>query len=80
MPPDPLVQSEHVVKRLSLRSCRDISALVLAREDRHLSFPERLAVRVHFMICKACPRFEQQVRAMRDALDMWRHYRDDGND
>lgn len=66
------------MKRLSIRSCRDVSALILAREDRRLSWPERLAIRVHFMMCKACPRFEQQVQTMRSALDMWRSYRDDG--
>lgn len=66
------------MKRISIRSCREVSALILAREDRHLSWPERLAIRVHFLICKACPRFEQQVRTMRGALDMWRSYRDDG--
>ena len=66
------------MKRMSIRSCRDISALVLAREDRALSWPERLAIRVHFMMCQACPRFEQQVRTMRGALDLWRGYRDDG--
>ena len=68
------------MKRFSIRSCRDISALVLAREDRALSWPERLAIRVHFMMCQACPRFEQQVRTMRGALDLWRGYRDDGGD
>ncbi len=68
------------MKRFSLRSCRDVSALVLAREDRRLNWSERLAIRVHFMICKACPRFEQQVRTMRGALDMWRSYRNGEED
>ena len=66
------------MKRPSLRSCRDISALVLAREDRALGWYERLAIRVHFLICEACPRFERQVQAMRAGLDLWRSYRDDG--
>ncbi len=67
------------MKRPSLRSCRDISALLLAREDRDLSWPERMAIRIHFMMCKACPRFERQILAMREALDMWRGYRDEGD-
>ncbi len=67
------------MKRPSLRSCRDISALLLAREDRSLSWPERMAIRIHFLMCKACPRFEQQILTMRSALDLWRGYRDDGD-
>ena len=68
------------MKRPSLRSCRDISALVLAREDRALDWYERLAIRVHFLICEACPRFQRQVQTMRDGLALWRSYRDDGDD
>ncbi len=65
------------MKRISLRSCRDISALLLAREDRHLGWWERTAIRLHFVICKACPRFERQLGVMHDAFAMWRNYRDD---
>ncbi len=65
------------MKRPLLRSCREISALLLAREDRKLSWPERLVIRVHFLVCEACPRFERQVLAMRGAFDAWRAYRDD---
>lgn len=62
-----------------MRTCREVSALLLAREDRGLSWHERLAIRIHFMICEACPRFERQVLTMRDALGQWRAYRDDGD-
>ncbi|MBU6439422.1 MAG: zf-HC2 domain-containing protein [Betaproteobacteria bacterium] len=67
------------MKPSSLRSCRDISALLLAREDRNLRWPERMAIRVHFLMCKACPRFERQILTMRSALGQWRAYRDDGD-
>lgn len=63
-----------------LRSCREISVLLLAREDRNLRWPERMAIRVHFLLCKACPRFERQILTMRSALDQWRAYRDDGGE
>lgn len=62
-----------------MRTCREVSALLLAREDRGLSLPERLAIRIHFMICEACPRFERQLLTMRGAFDQWRAYRDDGD-
>lgn len=67
------------MKPSSLRSCRDISALLVAREDRNLRWPERMAIRVHFLMCKACPRFERQILTMRSALGQWRAYRDDGD-
>lgn len=57
-------------------SCREAAALMLAREDRPLDWSERVALRVHLAICKACPRFEHQVLVMRNALSHWRHYRD----
>ena len=48
-------------------SCRDISALLLAREDRSLSAGERLAVRVHILTCRACQRFD--LAAQRGRVD-----------
>ncbi|WP_245800411.1 zf-HC2 domain-containing protein [Thiomonas intermedia] len=62
------------------RTCREVAALILAREDRALEFPERLAVRIHFLVCKACPRFEQEVQTMRAALNGWKNYRNNGDE
>ena len=62
------------------RNCREVSALVLAGEDRRLGTLERLALRLHMQICAACPRFERQVALMRQALPRWRAYRDRGGD
>lgn len=58
------------------RTCREVAALILAREDRALNFPERLSIRIHFLVCKACPNFAQEVQTMRRAMDSWKHYRD----
>jgi hypothetical protein len=58
------------------RSCRDVTALVLAGFDRDLQWHERLTVQLHMVICKACPNFERQVQLMRSALPRWRRYRD----
>jgi len=58
------------------RNCREVTALVLAGEDRALGFWERVAVRLHMAICATCPRFQRQVRLMRTALPRWRAYRD----
>jgi hypothetical protein len=59
-----------------VRRCRDVSALILAGEDRRLSVRERLAMRLHLAICDACTRFSSQVRLMRSAMPRWRRYRD----
>lgn len=57
------------------RNCREVTALVLARQERELGLAERLAVRLHMVICQACPRFARQVALMRRAMPRWRAYR-----
>ncbi|RPE73213.1 putative zinc finger protein [Tibeticola sediminis] len=56
------------------RTCREVVALVIAREDRALPWRERLALRLHMAVCAACPRFERQVLTLRRAFGAWRHY------
>jgi hypothetical protein len=56
------------------RTCREVAALLVAREDRHLGLADRLALRVHMVICDACPRFERQMLTMRNNLRYWRNY------
>ena len=58
------------------RTCKEVTALVIAREDRALPFRDRLALRLHMAICAACPTFERQVVIMRDAMKQWRHLDD----
>ena len=62
-----------------MRSCKDVTALVIAREDRELPVVEQLALRMHMAICKACPLFERQVLTMRNAMKQWRNYGSDDN-
>ncbi|MEZ5645502.1 MAG: zf-HC2 domain-containing protein [Burkholderiaceae bacterium] len=59
------------------RTCKDVAALLIAREDRDLSLVDRLALRMHLAICQACPRFERQVLTMRNAMKQWRNYTDE---
>jgi hypothetical protein len=56
------------------RTCREVAALLVAREDRHLGLADRLALRMHMVICDACPRFERQMLTMRNSLQQWRNY------
>ena len=59
------------------RTCKEVAALLMAREDRALPVVERVALRFHLMACKACPVFERQVLTMRNAMRVWRNYRED---
>lgn len=56
------------------RNCKQVSALLVAREDRALPWVERVALRLHLAACQACPRFERQLLTMRNALRQWRQY------
>ncbi len=56
------------------RTCKEVTALVIAREDRALPLLERLALRLHMAMCQACPTFERQVLTMRNAMKQWRGY------
>ena len=61
-------------------TCRDATRLVLEGEDRDLHLRERLGLRLHMLICKACPNFKRQVTFMRGAMGQWQSYveEDDG--
>jgi hypothetical protein len=74
--PQPLFLN--VKPRISLlrRTCREAAALLVAREDRALSLPDHVALKLHLMACNACPRFENQLLTMRAAMKQWRHYGD----
>jgi hypothetical protein len=56
------------------RTCREAAAIIVAREDRALSWSDRLSLRLHLLACKACPRFERQMISMRNSLKQWRNY------
>ncbi len=60
-----------------MRSCKEASALLIAREDQTLPLRESLALRLHLAICAACPRFERQLLTLRNAMKQWRNYSGD---
>ena len=51
-----------------MKTCKEVHRLVSEGQDRNLSFIERVAVRVHLMMCSACRRFEAQMDFLRQAL------------
>jgi hypothetical protein len=58
------------------RTCKEVAALLVAREDRALPVIERVALRLHLAACGACPKFERQLLTMRNAFSRWRNYTD----
>ena len=62
------------------RTCKQAAALVIAREDRALRLPDSVALKLHMLACKACPKFEQQVLTLRAAMGKWRNYTDNDTD
>jgi hypothetical protein len=53
---------------VKLLNCKQTSQLVSQSLDRRLTWKERLAVRLHLLICKYCARFNRQLLAMRAGL------------
>lgn len=56
------------------RTCKEVAALVVAREDRALPLADRVALRIHMTICDTCPRFERQILSMRNSMQQWRNH------
>jgi hypothetical protein len=59
------------------RTCKQVAALLIAKEDRNLPIADRIALRLHLAACQACPIFERQVLTLRNALRQWRNYSGD---
>ena len=50
------------------KTCKEAHRLVIEGQDRKLPFMERIALRVHLMMCGACRRFEAQMQFLREAV------------
>ncbi len=48
-------------------SCKEVSFLISESLDRSLSLRERLGVRIHLLMCRACQQMARQTRLLRDA-------------
>jgi len=59
-----------------MRSCREVSELVSKSLDVHLSLRERIAVRLHLMMCKHCSNFRKQMLFLRRAGAAYMEHRE----
>lgn len=49
-------------------SCRDMTRLLSDAMDRQLPLGIRIKMRLHFLICKWCERYKNQLQFLRQAL------------
>lgn len=49
-------------------NCRDVHRLTSEGMDRPLNPAERLRVRLHLLRCRACRRFDAQMRLLRASM------------
>lgn len=56
------------------RTCKQVAALLVAREDQMISMSDQTALKLHLLACKTCPMFENQILTMRAAMTRWRNY------
>lgn len=59
------------------RTCKEVAHMVVAMQDRPLNLQETAALRLHMVLCKACPDFENQFLTMKSAMRQWRNYAGD---
>lgn len=57
-----------------MKTCKEATVLLVAREDRALCLGDKFALRLHLLICKACPRFARQMLTLRNGMKEWRNY------
>lgn len=60
-----LLARAHFVLTLN---CEQSTRIVSDSLDRHLTFTERLAVRLHYIGCMSCRRFRKQIEFVRDSV------------
>ena len=60
-------------------TCKEVAHLVLEKHVRSLSWRERMGVRIHFLICGVCARFEQQMQFLHQVAQRYaeRHQKEE---
>ena len=60
-----------------VRTCQEVTRLVLESQDRPLRALEKASLQLHWLACRRCRDFRVQHQLMRAALDRWKSYRDE---
>jgi hypothetical protein len=56
-----------------ITTCKHTAELLSQEQDRSLTLPEKIRLRLHLLLCDGCRNFNRQLEFMRKAL---RQYRD----
>jgi len=51
--------------------CKEAARLISHSYHRPLGLGERVSLRVHLMMCKACTHFKEQVQLLHEAARRW---------
>lgn len=54
-------------------TCREATEYVSRALDERLSLGDRVALRMHLIICPSCLRFERQMRSLKHCLNTLQH-------
>jgi predicted anti-sigma-YlaC factor YlaD len=63
---------------IMMPSCKETSALLSDRLDRKLRPMERIGLRLHLAMCRACARVGGQLEFLRSAISALPHSDDEG--
>lgn len=53
-------------------SCKEASELLSRAQDGPLGLRQKLALRLHLLLCGACARFAKQMDFLREAMQRYR--------
>lgn len=62
-----------------MMSCQQATRLISESQDRGLSLQERLALKVHVMICTGCKNFSLQLPFISQAMRAYANGKDEEN-
>lgn len=54
-------------------NCKQNTELLSQSLDRPVTFREKLAMRLHLVMCRGCRNFEKQLTFMRKTSREWKH-------
>ena len=49
-------------------TCKDAACLISQQDGRQLTRPERIGLRLHLILCRACRKYVASVRFLKDAM------------
>jgi len=60
-------------------NCKRVTYLVSESLDRKLPLSQRMGVRIHFMMCKFCTRYQEQLLFLRKAAHLYSESSEDSD-